>query len=119
MRFGDYFKNLRISKNITQKQIADAIGKNPMLVSNVENNKSGPFVEADLIKIAKYLCLNDDENQRLFIEATKENGKLPMHVLEYCVQFDKALVLMEIIAKKHLDNASLSELIAWIEEKFE
>ena len=40
MRFGDYFKNLRISKNITQKQIADAIGKNPMLVSNVENNKS-------------------------------------------------------------------------------
>lgn len=119
MKFGEYFKTLRISKNITQKQIADVIGKNPMLVSNVENNKSGPFVQDDLVKIAKYLCLNDDENQRLFMEATKENGKLPMHVLEYCVQFDKALVLMEIIAKKHLDNASLSELIAWIEEKFE
>lgn len=43
MGFGSYFRDLRIEKQITQKQIADVIKKKPMLVSNVENGKNGPF----------------------------------------------------------------------------
>ena len=32
MGFGSYFRDLRIEKQITQKQIADVIKKKPMLV---------------------------------------------------------------------------------------
>ena len=37
MGFGSYFRDLRMEKQVTQKQIADIINKKPMLVSNVEN----------------------------------------------------------------------------------
>ena len=50
MGFGSYFRDLRIEKQITQKQIADVIKKKPMLVSNVENGKNGPFSDNDLNK---------------------------------------------------------------------
>ena len=50
MGFGSYFRDMRIEKQITQKQIADVIKKKPMLVSNVENGKNGPFSDNDLNK---------------------------------------------------------------------
>ena len=50
MGLGSYFRDLRIEKQITQKQIADVIKKKPMLVSNVENGKNGPFSDNDLNK---------------------------------------------------------------------
>lgn len=43
MGFGSYFRDLRIEKQITQKQIADVIKKKPMLVSNVEMVKMVRF----------------------------------------------------------------------------
>ena len=48
MGFGSYFRDLRMEKQVTQKQIADIINKKPMLVSNVENGKNGPFSDNDL-----------------------------------------------------------------------
>ncbi|MFQ7528907.1 MAG: helix-turn-helix domain-containing protein [Mediterraneibacter gnavus] len=54
MGFGSYFRDLRIEKQITQKQIADVIKKKPMLVSNVENGKNGPFSDNDLKKIVSF-----------------------------------------------------------------
>lgn len=47
MLFGSYFKKLRVDKNVTQRQIADVINKKPMLISNVENGKNGPFSDED------------------------------------------------------------------------
>ena len=58
MGFGSYFRDLRIEKQITQKQIADVIKKKPMLVSNVENGKNGPFSDNDLKKIVSFLELS-------------------------------------------------------------
>ena len=52
MNFGTYFRELRRSKKITQKQLAGAIGKTPMLISGIETNKNGPFSDDDLSKIA-------------------------------------------------------------------
>ncbi len=43
MSFGMYFRELRKSKQITQKQLASAIEKTPMLISGIETNKNGPF----------------------------------------------------------------------------
>ena len=60
MGFGSYFRDLRIEKQITQKQIADVIKKKPMLVSNVENGKNGPFSDNDLKKIVSFLELSMD-----------------------------------------------------------
>lgn len=76
MGFGSYFRDLRIEKQITQKQIADVIKKKPMLVSNVENGKNGPFSDNDLKKIVSFLELSKDEERQLYKEAAKARGSV-------------------------------------------
>ena len=116
MGFGEYFKDLRKSKHFTQKEIADAIGKKPMLVSNVENNKNGPFADGDLKKISAVLDLNEDEEEKLYKEATKARGKLPAHLLSYIINHEEAYSLLEVLAKKELGNDSLSKIVQLVKE---
>lgn len=116
MSFGLYFKNLRKSMHVTQKDIADAIGKNPMLVSNVENGKNGPFADDDLKKISVVMDLNEDEEGKLYKEAAKARGKLPPHLQTYLIKHDEAYSLLEILAKKEVGNDSLSKIVQLIKE---
>lgn len=116
MSFGLYFRNLRNSKHITQKDIADAIGKKPMLVSNIENSKNGPFTDDDLKIISVVLDLNEDEERELYKEAAKARGKLPQYLMDYLIKYDEAYGLLEILAKKELRNDSLSKIVQLIKE---
>ena len=116
MSFGSYFKDLRKSKQVTQKEIADAIGKKPMLVSNVENSKNGPFVDVDLKKISVALDLSEDEKEKLYKEAAKASGKLPPHLLDYLTRHDEVYSLLEVLAKKELGSDSLSKIIQLVKE---
>ena len=102
MGFGSYFRNLRIEKQITQKQIADVIKKKPMLVSNVENGKNGPFSDNDLKKIVSFLELSKDEERQLYKEAAKARGKLPQEMQAYIIKTTK-----RITCSKHLQETSL------------
>ena len=57
MGFGSYFRDLRMEKRVTLKQIADVIKKKPMLVSNVENAKiycSNELIRKDLCWYPQY-----------------------------------------------------------------
>lgn len=48
---GQNIKQLRLEKNITQKELASLIGVSQRLISNYENDSAIPTVE-NLIKIA-------------------------------------------------------------------
>lgn len=48
---GQNIKQLRLEKNITQKELASLIGVSQRLISNYENGSATPTVE-NLIKIA-------------------------------------------------------------------
>lgn len=100
MTFGSYFKDLRNSKQVTQKQIADAIKKKPMLVSNVENDKNGSFSYGDLKKISIVLSLSDEEKRKLYKEAAKSREKLPKDLQEYIIKLDEACSLLEMLVQK-------------------
>ena len=50
---GQNIKQLRLEKNITQKELASLIGVSQRLISNYENDSATPTVE-NLIKIADY-----------------------------------------------------------------
>ena len=110
MGFGSYFRDLRIEKQITQKQIADVIKKKPMLVSNVENGKNGPFSDNDLKKIVSFLELSKDEERQLYKEAAKARGKLPQEMQAYIIKNDEAYYLLEILARNELGSESLSQI---------
>ena len=114
MGFGSYFRDLRMEKRVTQKQIADVIKKKPMLVSNVENGKNGPFSDSDLKKIVTFLELSKEEERQLYKEAAKARGKLPQ---ENIIKNDEAYYLLETLAKNELGRESLSQIIQMVEEQ--
>lgn len=117
MGFGAYFRNLRIEKQITQKQIAEVINKNHMLVSNIENEKNGPFLDSDLKKIVSFLKLSHEEERELYKEAAKARGKLPQKMQAYIIENEEAYYLLEILAKNELGSEPLSQIIQMVEEQ--
>ena len=117
MRVGSYFRDLRIEKKVTQKQIADAIKKKPMLVSNVENGKNGPFSDNDLKKIATFLELSKKEERQLYKEAAKARGQLPQEMQAYIIKNDEAYYLLETLARNELGKDALSQIIQMVEEQ--
>ena len=116
MGFGSYFRDLRMEKQVTQKQIADIINKKPMLVSNVENGKNGPFSDNDLKKIVTFLELSKEERQ-LYKEVAKARGKLPQEMQTYIIKNDEAYYLLEMLARNKLGRESLSQIIQMVEEQ--
>lgn len=114
--FGKYFKNLRKAKNVTQKQIADAIGKSTMLISGIENGKNGPFTEKDLELISRVLMLSETEKSQLFIEAAKTKGTLPKYLLDYVLCHDDIYELLEVLAQKNMEEKTIKEIVKYAKE---
>ncbi len=111
--FGRYMQSQRESKGISQKYIADKIGKTVTQVSRIENGKSG--TERDtVIEWAKALGINENEALRQF---KPENTaiKKPINVAEFFeildnlgldVQFHGGFKMLET-----LDEEDLQELL--------
>lgn len=60
MNFGEQIKKLRSDRNITQQEMADALGISRQAVSHWENNRNLPDIEL-LIEIAKNFSISLDE----------------------------------------------------------
>lgn len=71
--FGDSIKNLRLSHNLSQVQLADALSVSKQTVSNWENNNILPSIEM-LVKISLYFSVSTDYllelTDRKYIEVT-------------------------------------------------
>lgn len=52
-------KSIRIERNLTQKQIADALGLSTMAIQNYENNRRKPTYDV-FIALGKYLGVSLD-----------------------------------------------------------
>ncbi len=115
MIFGVYFRELRKSKQITQRTIAKAIGKSTMLISGVETSKNGPFSNDDLQIIADCLSLSQDEYVDLQIQAAKARGMLPPHMTDYIAEHDGVYKLLEILVQREMDEKSLIKLRTYAE----
>lgn len=71
--FGDTVKSLRLSHNLSQVQLANALNVSKQTVSNWENNNILPSIEM-LIKISRYFSVSADFllelDNRSYIEVT-------------------------------------------------
>ena len=116
MKFGEYFKKLRKDKDCTQEQIARMIGKSTMLISGVETEKNGPFLDKDLEIISNGLSLSESERKELFWAAAKARNKLPPHVSEYVMRHKDAILILEMMEKNNMNEASLKRVVKFMEE---
>ncbi len=115
MTFGNYFKGLRIEKHVTQKQIAETIGKSAMFISGVETGKNGPFSEVDLELISGKLELSSSEKNELFNEAAKARGRLPRQLSDYIFRHPEAYEVIGVLAEKDLNGDALLRVAEYIE----
>ena len=71
--FGDIVKNLRLSHNLSQVQLANELNVSKQTISNWENNNILPSIEM-LVKIAQFFSVSTDYllelDHRRYIEVT-------------------------------------------------
>lgn len=81
--FSDSIKTLRLSRNLNQVQLADALNVSKQTVSNWENNNILPSIEM-LIKIADYFSVSTDylleRNQKRYIEVSNLSDTEVAHI---------------------------------------
>lgn len=81
--FGDVIKNLRLSHNLNQVQLADDLNVSKQTISNWENNNILPSIEM-LVKISYFFSVSTDVlleiDQRKYLEITGLSDKQLSHL---------------------------------------
>jgi transcriptional regulator with XRE-family HTH domain len=81
--FGDTIKNLRLSHNISQVQLANKLSVSKQTISNWENNNILPSIEM-LVKISAFFSVSTDFllelDDRRYIEITGLSDAQLAHV---------------------------------------
>lgn len=81
--FGDVIKNLRLSHNLNQVQLANDLNVSKQTISNWENNNILPSIEM-LVKISYFFSVSTDFlleiDQRKYLEITGLSDKQLSHL---------------------------------------
>lgn len=81
--FGDVIKNLRLSHNMNQVQLANVLNVSKQTISNWENNNILPSIEM-LVKISHFFSVSTDFlleiDQRKYLEITGLSDKQLSHL---------------------------------------
>jgi len=77
--FGEYLEQLRRSRYLQQKQLADIMGINPCYVSALEKGRKGPPSKSVLYQLIEQLNLSAEEEGGLWrsVELSNLNLRLP------------------------------------------
>ena len=81
--FGEYLRKLRQSKPITQEQLADAVQRHKMTISQLENGKNDP-PQGDLLEnIIQVLTSTLEEANELRDLSALARDSIPIDILDY------------------------------------
>lgn len=82
MRFGDFIKRKRMNdpREITQSDIAKALGISLSLLSEIENRRRRPFDSDKIEKFVEFLGLTEEDKARLFDLASRESREIPSDI---------------------------------------
>ena len=81
--FGDYLRKIRLSKQITQEQLATAVQRHKMTISQIENGKNDPPQGELLENIIQVLTLTDEEANELRDLSALARDSIPSDILDY------------------------------------
>lgn len=83
--FGEYLKKLRSNHQpaMTQEELATAIGRGKMTISQFENAKNSPPQGELLEKIIKALNLSEEEEEHLIFLSAKSRKCIPQDIEKY------------------------------------
>lgn len=87
--FGEYLEQLRRSRYLQQKQLADIMGINPCYVSSLEKGRKGPPSKPVLEQLIEKLDLSQEEEDGLWksVELSDLSLKLPINMSKQEFEF--------------------------------
>lgn len=103
---------------MTQKDIAEIIGKKKMLISGVELGKNGSFLEEDLFKIAISMNLDENESRDLMKEAAKSRDTIPQNIINYIYNNEEAYNLLYLLCKENASEEQLKVLLEFYRDSY-
>lgn len=99
-RFGAYLRMLRQLQEpvMTQEQLAEAIGRGKMTISQFESGKNAPPTGELLEKIVDALVLTPEQTHELIFLSSQERRSIPLDIEDYF--FDHPSICKAIRAGK-------------------
>ena len=77
MRFGEYIRFQRLRREITLREMSEALGISLSMLSDIEQMRKKPFNTQAIDRFCSYLGLSEDERIRMLDMAERERGKVP------------------------------------------
>ncbi len=83
--YGDYIRQIRVERGLSQEMLARALGLSPQYVSEVERGGRGPFNETIADRLFEGLKLTENEREEYLLLEEKANNRtiLPAGVKAY------------------------------------
>ncbi|MBR5561564.1 MAG: helix-turn-helix transcriptional regulator [Clostridia bacterium] len=93
--FGIMLKEKRENSKLSQGELSQELGKTAQYISNIEKGKNNsPPDDADLQKLIKRLCLDDDDALRFRLLAYADRGMLPPEMFRYVMESQTLIQLI-------------------------
>lgn len=111
--FGSYLRKLRESQTpkMTQQQLAEAVGKVKMTISQIETGTNDPPQGEFLESIIQALNLNHDEEIALRDLSALARGTVPSDMLEYFTQSQSLRNAIRRAQEKKISESEWDNLI--------
>ena len=77
MRFGEYIRCQRLRREITLREMSEALGISLSMLSDIEQMRKNPFSTEVIDRFCKYLGLPEEERVRMLDLAAVERGMVP------------------------------------------
>ena len=77
MRFGEYIRCQRLRREITLREMSEALGISLSMLSDIEQMRKNPFNTEVIDRFCKYLGLPEEERVRMLDLAAVERGMVP------------------------------------------
>lgn len=122
MRFGEFIKTKRLkdSRELTLRDISQALGLSLSLLSDIEQGRRKPF-DSDKIEVfCDYLHLSDEDRALMYDLAAKDRGEIPSDIEDitmYSKVGDMARFALRMTNAGIADEEDWKVLIQRINEK--
>jgi transcriptional regulator with XRE-family HTH domain len=109
-QFGDYLRKLRQLKQITQEQLAEAVQRNKMTISQIENGKNAP-PQGDLLEnIIQALGATPSEEYELRDLSALARDSIPSDILDYFKNNEGVIAAIRRAKLNDISNADWNKI---------